>query len=80
VDPESLLRVSGSRRQAWRASGGAHTALKCDVQKPREAGKATKLLDIAGLGGVSVSPDGRWILYTQFDQAGSELMLMENFR
>jgi hypothetical protein len=30
--------------------------------------------------GVAVSPDGRWILYTPFDQAGSELMLVENFR
>ena len=31
------------------------------------------------LGGLALSPDGRWILYTQFDQAGSELMLVENF-
>jgi Tol biopolymer transport system component len=31
-------------------------------------------------GGLAVSPDGRWILCTQFDQAGSELMLLENFR
>jgi eukaryotic-like serine/threonine-protein kinase len=32
------------------------------------------------IGGVAVAPDGRSILYTQVDQAGSELMLVENFR
>jgi Tol biopolymer transport system component/DNA-binding winged helix-turn-helix (wHTH) protein len=41
------------------------------VQKP---------LDLNSRGGLAVSPDGRWILYTQFDQAGSELLLVENFR
>ncbi len=30
-------------------------------------------------GGLAVSPDCKWILYTQLDQAGSELMLVENF-
>jgi Tol biopolymer transport system component len=30
--------------------------------------------------GMSVSPDERYILYTQTDQAGSDLMLIENFR
>ena len=29
---------------------------------------------------VAVSPDGRTILYPQFDEGGSDLMLVENFR
>jgi hypothetical protein len=29
---------------------------------------------------MSVSPDGRWILYTQLDQVGSNLVLVENFQ
>ncbi len=30
--------------------------------------------------GFSVSPDRRWILYTQTDQSSSDIMLMEKFR
>ncbi len=33
-----------------------------------------------GAGAFSVSPDGRYLLYTQVDQRGSDLMLLENFR
>ncbi len=29
---------------------------------------------------LAVSPDGRWILYTQLDQSGSDIMLVENFQ
>jgi eukaryotic-like serine/threonine-protein kinase len=50
------------------------------TNKIRPVANSEKPLYRGGLGGLLVSPDGRWILYTQFDQAGSELMLVENFR
>jgi hypothetical protein len=34
----------------------------------------------AGAPGMGVSPDGRWILYVQLDEARNHLMLAENFR
>ena len=30
--------------------------------------------------GLSVSRDGRWLLYSQVDLHGADLMLVENFR
>lgn len=52
--------------------GGDH----CDrtSEKVVELGKPRRIRD------PSVSPDCRWALYMQQDQAGSDLMLVENFR
>jgi Tol biopolymer transport system component/predicted Ser/Thr protein kinase len=49
------------------------------TNKIRPVASFDKPLDLGAFGGVSVSADGRSILYTQFE-AGSELMLVENFR
>jgi Tol biopolymer transport system component len=44
-------------------------------------GKTRKLLTIESMpSNITVSPDGRTILYTQFDRGSSDLMLVENFR
>ena len=48
------------------------------VRLLRQFSKETLIL--ANDSAISVSEDGRWILYTQVDQAGSDLMLVENFR
>jgi Tol biopolymer transport system component/DNA-binding winged helix-turn-helix (wHTH) protein len=45
-------------------------------------GKVTTLAQLSGLAayGFSVSPNGRWLLYSQYEQKGADLMLVENFR
>src|SRR5205085_11957887 len=45
-------------------------------------GKSKSILTIGKpmSNGLSVSPDERWLLYSQLDQTGSDLMLVENFR
>ncbi len=47
--------------------------------------KITRLTEVAGLvqrftPGMDVSPDGRILSWSRFDQVGSDLMMIENFR
>jgi Tol biopolymer transport system component/DNA-binding winged helix-turn-helix (wHTH) protein len=62
------------------AVGSSVQFLSFVTNKIRPVVSVEKPLDLNALGGLTVSPNGRWILYTQFDQAGSELMLVDNFR
>ena len=48
------------------------------------SGKTRKILEterpLAYAANFAISPNGRTILYAQWDEAGSNLMLVENFR
>jgi hypothetical protein len=35
--------------------------------------------DLDGDGDLAVSPDGRWILYSQVDGQGGDIMLVDHF-
>lgn len=65
-----VSRATGTALKFYNFATGRVTLL-------REFSKDTQV-DTASTA-LTVSPDGRWILYTQFDQAGSNLMLVENF-
>jgi serine/threonine protein kinase len=65
------------------ADPGPGTDRKCSIEFLSFAtAKVKTVAPISGPPGegLSVSPDGRFILYTQKDEAGSDLMLVENFR
>ena len=59
------------------AAGSSIQFLSFSTNKIGPVANFEKSVDV---GGLAVSPDGRWILYSQADQAASELMLVENFR
>jgi tricorn protease-like protein len=62
------------------ASGFSIQFLNLATSQIKPVAKFEKPLDSGDSGGLAISPDSRWILYTQFDQPGGELMLVENFR
>jgi hypothetical protein len=58
------------------ASGGSIYFHRFADATASEVSSATKRIGV----GLDVSPDGRYLLYTQFDREESDLMLIENFR
>jgi hypothetical protein len=60
---------------SWKDGTPSIRFLRFDTNTISTVGRFDKGLGI----GLTVSPDGKWILYTQVEQSGSELMLVENF-
>jgi Tol biopolymer transport system component/DNA-binding winged helix-turn-helix (wHTH) protein len=50
------------------------------TRKVTTIAKLGKKIGVFGFNGLDVSPDGRWLIWQQLDQEGSDIMLMENFR
>jgi hypothetical protein len=63
-----------------RGRGSSLQFLSFATNKIKPVASFEKPLDFGSAGGLAVSPDSKWILYTQAEQSGSELMLVENFR
>jgi hypothetical protein len=60
-------------------AAGSIQFLNFAANQIRPVASFEKPLYLGAAGGLAVSPDGRWILYAQIEQAGSKLMLVGNF-
>ncbi len=82
---DGIINDSGLAVDHW----GIYFVAKPSAMKPGEmmfyrfpAGPVSKVtgVDSPSFYGSSVSPDGRYLLYTRFTATGSDLMLVDNFR
>jgi eukaryotic-like serine/threonine-protein kinase len=62
-----------------RVEAGRTAAVQCDLSTGRTS-ELVSLGQIGAPGGLTVSPDGRWILYARADQIRSDLFLVDNIR
>jgi hypothetical protein len=76
-----LARLGFSIRGGGRTASGLSLTQMQSIQFLSFAtNKITSVVNFEKqVGSLALSPDGRWILFTQIDQDGTELMLVENF-
>jgi hypothetical protein len=79
LGPNSMLEFTVAKNGVYLVDSQTAPSLKfLDIQ--------TRLLRKIGsipgpfISGLAISPDERWLLYTKSESAGSQLMLVENFR
>jgi Tol biopolymer transport system component/DNA-binding winged helix-turn-helix (wHTH) protein len=84
-----LERRQAGLRRAWTVvTEGIYFATAETPSEPRieffnfATGKLTPIttIDKPFSSGLSISPDGRWLIYAQVDRTGRDIVLMENFR
>ena len=64
---------------ATTAAGSSIQFLDLTTNKIVAVASFEKALNLGEAGGLAVSPDRKWLLYTRVDEAGSELMMVEKF-
>jgi Tol biopolymer transport system component len=84
-----LERLQAGLQRAWTVvTNGIYFATAEAPSQPTieffnfATGKLTPIttIDKPFNSGLSISPDGRWLIYAQVDRTGRDIMLMENFR